>query len=161
LAQTASTRLRADTPTRLQPELSQIYETVRPGRPGMLARDDRWWTYLLADAPALRDGMSPLRCVLAEDASGPRGYALYRTKPSSNDGVPQGTLRLRELVAADPAATAALWSDLLNRDLVGELIAPARPVDDPLLTMLDDPRRARQAVSDALWVRLTDLPAAL
>lgn len=161
LAETASPCLRAGAPTQLQAELAQVYEAVRPGRPGMLARDDRWWASLLADAPALRDGMSPLRCLLAEDASGPRGYALYRTKPSWQDGVAQGTLRLRELLAADPAATAALWSDLLSRDLVGELIAPARPIDDPLLAMLDDPRRAHPAVSDALWVRLTDLPAAL
>jgi predicted acetyltransferase len=105
--------------------------------------------------------MSPLRCLLAEDATGPRGYALYRTKPAWQDGVASGTLRVRELVAADPAATCSLWSDLLDRDLVSEVIAPIRPIDDPLLAMLADPRRAYPAVSDALWVRLTDLPAAL
>ena len=68
---------------------------------------------------------------------------------------------MRELVATDPAATCSLWSDLLDRDLVSEVVAPVRPVDDPLLAMLADPRRAYPAVSDALWVRLTDLPAAL
>jgi predicted acetyltransferase len=64
-------------------------------------------------------------------------------------------------VASDPAAIAALWSDLLDRDLVSEVVAPSRPIDDPLLAMLADPRRAHALVSDALWVRLIDLPAAL
>ncbi len=70
-------------------------------------------------------------------------------------------LRVRELIASGPAVIAALWSDLLTRDLVGEVTAPVRPVDDPLLAMLTDPRRAHPAVSDGLWVRLADVPAAL
>jgi predicted acetyltransferase len=156
-----STHLRAVEPAQARDELACVYQAALPGRPGMLARDDRWWDSMLADPPALRDGMSPLRCLLAEDATGPRGYALYRTKPSWQDGIAAGTLRLRELVATDPVATASLWSDLLNRDLVGEVVAPIRPIDDPLLTLLADPRRAHPTVSDALWVRLLDLPAAL
>jgi predicted acetyltransferase len=36
-----------------------------------------------------------------------------------------------------------------------------RPVDDPLLEMLTDRRRARSQLSDGLWVRLIDVPAAL
>lgn len=161
LGQAGSVSLRAVQPAQARDKLAQVYATALPGRPGMLARDDRWWDSMLADPPALRDGMSPLRCPLAEDATGPAGYALYRTKPSWQDGVAAGTLRLRELVASDPAAIAALWSDLLDRDLVSEVVASSRPIDDPLLAMLADPRRAHALVSDALWVRLIDLPAAL
>ena len=161
LGEAESACLRAVEPAQARDKLARVYAAALPGRPGMLARDDRWWDYMLADPPTLRDGMSPLRCLLAEDATGPRGYALYRTKPSWQDGVPAGTLRLCELVATDPAATSSLWSDLLHRDLVSEVIAPIRPIDDPLLAMLADPRRAHPTVSDALWVRLLDLPAAL
>jgi predicted acetyltransferase len=161
LAQADSPRLRAIQPGQARDELACVYATAVPSRPGMLARDDRWWEAMLADPPALRDGMSPLRGLLAENAAGPVGYALYRTKPSWQDGVATGTLRLRELVATDPAAIASLWSDLLDRDLVGEVVAPNRPIDDPLLAMLADPRRAHSSVTDALWVRLVDLPAAL
>lgn len=161
LGQGGSPRLRAVQPEQTRDKLARVYAAALPTRPGMLARDDRWWDVMLADPPALRDGMSPLRCLLAEDATGPVGYALYRTRPSWEDGVAAGTLRLRELVATDPAATASLWSDLLDRDLVGEVVAPIRPIDDPLLALLADPRRAHPAVSDAVWVRLTDLPAAL
>jgi predicted acetyltransferase len=161
LGQADSPTLRAVQPAQARAKLVRVYATALPHRPGMLARDDRWWDCLLADPPALRDGMSPMRCLLAEDATGPVGYALYRTKPSWQDGVAGGTIRLRELVATDPVTIASLWSDLLDRDLVGEIVAPNRPIDDPLLTMLADPRRARPLVNDALWVRLIDLPAAL
>jgi len=154
-------QLTAAEPAQVQTELAEVYGTVLPSRPGMLARDDRWWDTFLADPPELRGGMSQLRCLLAEDAHGPRGYALYRTKASWDDGLADGTLRVAELMSTDPVATAALWTDLLTRDLIGEVIAPVRPVDDPLLAMLADPRRARASVTDALWVRLIDLPAAI
>ena len=70
-------------------------------------------------------------------------------------------LSVSELIATDAAATAALWTDLLTRDLIGEIVARKRPVDDPLLEMLADRRRARASLTDGLWVRLTDVPAAL
>lgn len=155
-------RLRPAKPIKVQSELAAVYDAVLSTRPGMVARDGRWWDYLLGDPEFQRDGMSPLRCVLAEDKSGPRGYALYRTKPFwEPDGIAAGTLRIRELMSLEPHATARLWTDLLSRDLVGEVIAPLRPVDEPLLAMLADPRRARPGLSDGLWVRLIDLPAAL
>jgi|SRR5271165_1259533 len=161
VAPTAQVCLRAADPAAARSDLVRVFDAVLPRRPGMLARSDAWWDILLSDHPTRRDGMSPLRCLLAEDSAGPRGYALYRTKGSWTDGLADGTIRLRELTALDPVATAALWADLFDRDLVGEVIAWNRPVDDPLLAMLADPRRAQPFVSDALWVRLIDLPAAM
>jgi predicted acetyltransferase len=104
-----------------------------------------------------------MRCVLAEDNDGPRGYALYSGVGRWDDDLflPDGQLDIQELITADPAASAALWGDLLNRDLVTSIRAAIRPVDDPLLFQLADPRRLRPAVIDGLWARLTDLPAAL
>ena len=68
---------------------------------------------------------------------------------------------VRELIAADPAAGAALWHNLLDRDLVTSVTAELRPADDPVLYQLLDQRRARARVADGLWVRIIDLPAAL
>ena len=154
--------LRESEPDRMLPELAKVYDLVLPGRPGMPARDDRWWRNFIADPEFSRDGMAPLRCVLAEDDSGPRGYALYAARPDwADDGIPSHALIIRELMAADPEATAAIWADLLTRDLVGEVRARLRPVDDPLLQLLADRRRARAQLSDGLWIRLTDVPAAL
>ena len=154
--------VRAAEPQLARPELAQVYDMVLPWRPGMMARDERWWTSALADPEWGRCGSAPLRAVVAEDTFGPRGYALYRAEPDwGEDGVAAGTLVIRELVSADPVATAALWTDLLSRDLIGEVHAPLRPVDDPVLQLLADRRRARAYLTDGLWVRLTDVPAAL
>ncbi|HEV3291233.1 MAG TPA: GNAT family N-acetyltransferase [Streptosporangiaceae bacterium] len=157
-----SVRLRAGQPAGVRTELAKVYDAAVPHRPGMMARDERWWHSVLADPESSRRGMSPLKCLLAGDESGPRGYALYRTKPDwDENGLPCGSLSVRELIAADGAAAAALWADLLTRDLIGEVVARQRPVDDPLLDMLADRRRARAYLTDGLWVRLTDIPAAL
>jgi predicted acetyltransferase len=155
-------RLQAAEPTELRTELAKVYDSAVPHRPGMIARDERWWQAVLDDPEFVRRGSSPQKCLLAVDASGPRGYALYRTRPDwDEDGLPYGSLSVRELVAADAAAAAALWTDLLTRDLIGEVIARRRPVDDPLLEMLADRRRARAALADGLWIRLIDVGAAL
>jgi predicted acetyltransferase len=114
------------------------------------------------DPPDRRRGTSPLHCMLAEDDGGPRGYALYSAMPRWADtGLPDSSLSVREMVCADPAAAAALAADLLSRDLTAEFNFRDRPVDDPLLAQLADPRRARPRLRDALWVRVIDVPGAL
>ena len=155
-------QLRGAEPSELRTELAKVYDSVVPRRPGMIARDERWWQAVLDDPEFVRRGMSPQKCLLAGDASGPRGYALYRTRPDwDEDGLPYGGLSVRELITTDAAATAALWADLLTRDLIGEVVARNRPVDDPLLDLLADRRRARAYLTDGLWIRLIDVGAAL
>jgi predicted acetyltransferase len=156
-------RLRLAEPADARAELSKVYETVLPVRPGFFARTEPWWQKVLFDPEEEREGASPLRCLLAEDDSGPRGYALYSGRGGWHDAtfLPDGSLTVRELVAADPAAGAALWADLLSRDLTVEFVAHQRPSDDPLLFQLADPRRVRSVVSDGLWARITDAPKAL
>jgi predicted acetyltransferase len=155
-------RLRGGSPPDLVADMGKVHAAAVPRRPGMLARDERWWRAMVNDPQVYRSGMSAQKCLLAEDDSGPLGYALYRTKPDwGGDGLPSGKVAIREFIAGDTAAAAALWTDLLTRDLVGEVTAYQRPVDDPLLDMLADRRRARSRLTDGLWVRLTDVPAAL
>jgi predicted acetyltransferase len=36
-----------------------------------------------------------------------------------------------------------------------------RPVDEPLLDLLEDPRRLRRTTTDSLWLRFLDIPTAL
>jgi predicted acetyltransferase len=159
----AALRLRIVEPTAAATELAKVYDTVLQNQPGFFTRNDAWWDRLLNDPEEDRQGFSPQRCVLAEDDSGPRGYALYSGKSRWEDDtfLPDSVLSVKELVAADPAAGAALWRDLLSRDLLSEITARLRPADDPVLYQLLDPRRARLQVHDGLWVRIIDLPAAL
>ena len=156
-------RLRLMDPPAALPELVKVYDAVLPSRPGFIARNELWWRAVVDDPPAhRRPGASPLHCVLAEDDSGPRGYALYSAASRWDDtSLPDAALTVREMVGADAAASAALAADLLSRDLTAEFRLRGRPVDDPLLYQLADPRRARPRLTDALWARIIDVPGAL
>ncbi len=154
-------RLRLTEPEAALPELAKVYDAVLPTRPGFFARNDAWWRRVVYDPADQRAGAGPLRCLLAEDGSGPRGYALYSGVDHWAEFLPENVLTVRELMAVDSATGAALWSDLLSRDLTSEFRIQRRPVDDPLLYQLTDPRRARPSLNDGLWVRLVDVPAAL
>jgi predicted acetyltransferase len=143
-------------------DLAKVYDQVLPTRPGLFARDERWWQSALYDSAHWRGGRGPLRCVLAEDDDGPCGFATYSVQPSwDSDALPDASLGIRELMATDARASAALWADLLSRDLVGEITARLRPADDPLLHQVSDLRRVRAQQSDGLWVRLVDVGTAL
>ena len=156
-------RLRIAEPELARAELAKVYEQVLGERPGFFARNEAWWDRALTDEPESREGGSPLRCVLAEDAASPRGYALFsgRGRWDEDGFLPDGAIEVREVITADPAATAAIWGDLLSRDLTTEFHVPMRPVDDPLLHLLADPRRVRTRITDGLWVRLVDVAGAL
>jgi predicted acetyltransferase len=155
-------RLRIVEPQRATAELALVYGSVQRERPGMPARDDRWWEQILWDPEHRRAGGGPLRGLIAGDDAGPRGYALYSASADwAEDGLPYGRLQVRELMATDAATYAAIWNDLLSRDLIGEVRARMRPVDEPLLHLLADPRRARPKLSDGMWVRLVSVPEAL
>ncbi|HLK00044.1 MAG TPA: GNAT family N-acetyltransferase, partial [Streptosporangiaceae bacterium] len=156
-------RVRLVAPSSAREALASVYDQVRASRPGFFARNTAWWDRVLSDPEASRGRAGPLRCVLASDSAGPRGYALYAGTQQWEDDtfLPSSTLAVRELVAADAAASAALWGDLLSRDLTTSFRADLRPADDPLLYQLADPRRTRPTISDGLWVRLVDVAAAL
>jgi predicted acetyltransferase len=157
-----SLRLRIAEPLSARAELAKVYDLALADRPGLYARTEPWWDRLLTDLHS-EDGSSQIRCVLAEDDSGPRAYAVFTSTErwDEDTGLPCGVLEVSEAIATDPAATVALWGNLLSQDLVSEFHARMRPVDDPLLYLLADPRRLRSVVSDGLWVRLVDVRRAL
>jgi predicted acetyltransferase len=154
-------RLRIAEPEAALPALAKVYDAVLATRPGMFGRTDAWWRVMIYDPAEQRHGAGPLRCLLAEDASGPRGYALYSGTDTWSDFLPENVLTVRELMAADPGASAALCTDLLSRDLTTEFRLSRRPADDPLQYQLADPRRTRPQLHDNLWVRIVDVPRAL
>ncbi|WP_345941171.1 sterol carrier protein domain-containing protein [Microbacterium sp. Se63.02b] len=65
------------------------------------------------------------------------------------------------LVGETPAAVAALWRYALQHDLVDEVTADLRPLDDPLPWLVADSRGVTQVLHDHGWLRILDLPAAL
>jgi predicted acetyltransferase len=156
-------RLRVAKPGEELPALRTVFDAVRISRPGLYARSDLRWRYeVLADDDHDRRGAGPLRCVIAEDADGPRGYALFRVKGGATDhDVPDGEVRLAELFATDPAAYAMVWRSVLDRDLCSRVFACSRPVDDPLVHLLAEPRHLNAGWLDELWVRVVDVDRAM
>jgi predicted acetyltransferase len=164
--------LRADAPSdpalrlRLVPAedwklTADVYAAAAAARPGMIARDERWHRRAASDFPSLREGRSALRCVVAEDDTGLRGYARYNTKPDWSTPVPSGTVNVREVIAVDGAALAALYRYLFDLDLMGVTDLWNVPVDSPLLHWLNNARATKPIWQDALYVRLVDVGTAL
>ena len=156
-------RPRIAEPRSAHAEMGKVYEQAMAERPGLYARTEPWWDRLTHDPDS--DDAPPMRCVLVEDDAGPRGYALFtsegRWEWEEGTFLPAGVLDVLEAIAVDPAAAAALWRDLLTRDLISTFRLHMLAVDDPLLDLLADSRLGRPRLSDGLWVRLVDVPRAL
>lgn len=153
---------RVTEPGNVRDEVAHVFREQSPRRPGEIERGDAWWGKTLHDPDYRQREAGPRRCVLAHDSDRSRGYALYRVRDRwADDWVPDQELTIEELHATDPAAYAELWRHLLERDLVGAVVARGRPVDDPLLRLLADPRRAHPRLVDHLWLRIVDVGPAL
>jgi predicted acetyltransferase len=140
-----------------------VWQELMTQRPGVFSRSPEWWELrVVADRPERRGGAGPKRFVVAEREGAVRGYAIYRHKPSWEQGVPAGELRVWEAIGADARATAALWRYLLDVDWTATIHASLLPPDHPLLLLLAaEPRRLRYRLGDGLWIRLVDVRAAL
>ena len=137
-----------------------VYQAVAATRPGMLARSDNWWEYrVLLDPEEARHGATEHRRAVCSRAGRPVGYVLYRWLP--DDAAGTITVQIIELLGVDSLAERQLWQFLFGTDLVTSFRYWNQPVDDSLNWWLEQPRRAQRAVDDALWLRLTDVPAAL
>jgi predicted acetyltransferase len=154
-------RLRLVEPDAARKEFASVYERLRPARVGWSSRNEAWWSYVLADIPSHREGATPLYGVVYETADGPAGYALWRTKDNWNPYGPDGQVQVRHLAAADPDAYLALWRFLFSIDLTRHVAVQCAALDEPLQYLVDEPRRLGASIGDGLWIRLTDVPAAL
>jgi predicted acetyltransferase len=146
----------------LREEGLALVERVRLDTPGQIEFSGHLWERLLGlngDSPKPDRG---LRFVRYDDSAGrPQGFAVYRVVESPA-GMPARTLQVQYLVAANPGAYAGLWRFLLEMDLVTEVHASLRSVDEPFVWCITDARAARKASErDHLWARILDPEAAL
>lgn len=158
-----SVRLRLADPVGSSPACEELYAATVLRRPGALERAPGWERVPLLDAPGARDGISPLQCVLAEDGESGKllGYARYAVRSTWEGGIPSGTVKVRDVEAVSPQVYARLWAFLLDLDLTDTVTIRSRPVDDPLLHLVADPRRLESRIGDAMFLRLVDVGAAL
>jgi predicted acetyltransferase len=157
----AEGRLRLAAPASVRKEIEEVFARVWSSTPGMSSRTESWWTRRLSDPEWRRQGTTPLRAVVFEDASGVTGYALWRVKPSWNAKGPTSEVYVTEVLATTPAGYAELWRFLLAIDLTRSVKADLVGIEEPLLYLVDSPESLGLRYIDGLWVRLVDLPRAL
>lgn len=142
------------------PMIRSVYDRARRLRPGGLDLDDRWFEWLLFVGKRDEDE-PPFWAVHESDEGEPDAFAVYKVKHEWPGSVPKLELSVELLLAATPQAHADIWRYVCDIDLVHHVKAWNRPIDEPLLHLLREPRRLGFRVEDGMWIRLVDVPAAL
>ncbi|MEV7609424.1 GNAT family N-acetyltransferase [Microbacterium sp. NPDC089320] len=143
----------------LAAELGAVHDRVRTHRGGQIPGWPSRWTGIAGLSPSDTD-RDQVRGIRFLDADGVVRGAMAFTL-SERTGSFRFALHVRLLVAETPEATAALWGFALQHDLVDEVTADLRPLDDALPWLVRDPRGVTQTVHDHGWLRLLDLATAL
>ncbi|WP_329568923.1 GNAT family N-acetyltransferase [Kitasatospora sp. NBC_01266] len=138
----------------------EIYERIWRGRPGGIRRPAEW----MARAKARLATSHGTYFAVHSGSDGDDGYVRYQASLDWGYDRPElhGRLDVGDLHAATPEALAGLWRFVLDMDLVTEVHARERAMDEPLEWLLLDPRACRTTVvSDELWLRLLNVEEAL
>jgi predicted acetyltransferase len=141
------------------PLMRPVYDAERSRRPGMIAMDDRWWDLLFFESEKDKD--EPIVYAVHDTDGTVDGYCTYKVKHDWPDSIAKNQLTVRQLVGSTPQAWADLWRYVFDIDLVHSVNAWNRPVDEPLLHLMQEPRRLRFSLKDGLYIRLVDVQAAL
>jgi predicted acetyltransferase len=139
-----------------------IVERVRLGTPGQIDYSGYLWERMLGLVGDDKEPARHLRAVRYDDRHGePQGFAIYRVTESAANYAAH-TLDVKYLVSATDDAYAGLWRYLLEVDLVSEVTASLRSVDEAVAWQVSDFRAVRTAQQrDHLWTRILDVKVAL
>jgi predicted acetyltransferase len=140
-------------PANITNDLPEVFRRSTKDRPGVFQKSGYLWEREKQAPEHRQGGQGGLFYIAYEDGGRIDGYAKYRT--SGN------TLTVNELMATTTEANAALWRFCFDLDLVTRTEAERRPVDDPMLWMLADPRQLQRITRDGLWLRLVDVAESL
>jgi predicted acetyltransferase len=128
--------------------------------PGGVERDLSWRDYSFATVGEDKD--KPWFYAIHRSEEGePDAYAVYTMKHEWPRSVPSGKITVSECVASTASGYAGIWRYLFDVDLVATVETWNRPVDEPLLHLLREPRRLHFTVNDGFWLRVVDVVAAL
>lgn len=143
----------------LATDMGVVHERARRGVPGRIPGWRGRWEEHAGASPAVK-ARDAVRGVHYLDETGEVRGALAYTL-AERGGTARFALTVRLLVAETPDAAAALWGFALQHDLVDEVTAALRPIDDPVPWLVHDPRAVTQVVHDHGWLRILDVPGAL
>ncbi|MCO1580689.1 GNAT family N-acetyltransferase [Crossiella sp. SN42] len=143
-------------PEELETLLPSVYHGLDRSRPGWQERSEHYWSLALARH---RGGDEYLVGAVHTGPAGPDGYVVYTTGRNERGRY----LEIRDLHADNPGAQAGLWRFLLGVDLAVEVVTDdPLAMDLPLEALLTDRDAVRTTgVTDEIWLRLIDVPAAL
>ncbi|MGH9050251.1 MAG: GNAT family N-acetyltransferase [Acidimicrobiia bacterium] len=139
----------------------EIFDRARRVRPGAVSRIPEWWSdqFFWLDE---KEAGTRFFATYESPARALDGFASYRIVEKWESNLGRNRLELGDLVTVTPEARTALWRYLCDIDLVETIATGACPVDEPLRWLLVESRRFQVTqLSDELWVRLLDVPAAL
>lgn len=141
------------------PVIQGIYDAATALRAGMLTTTPHWFRWRMTHIES--DGPEPWFYAVHSQEGKPDGFAVYKVKQEWIEFTPRSELTVRELHALTPEVAADLWRFIFDLDLIHTVKADRRPVDEPLLLQLAEPRRLRARLVDGLYVRLVDVAVAL
>lgn len=135
------------------PAIDAIWQRFRTVRAGEAAKSRSDHEYFVESGKLASDGYTASSYLSHRD-----GFAVYRMKMHWNDGHPAHSVFVSELAAVTGEAHAALWHALLSLDLVGSITSRIVPIDDPLSSLLENPRALRTTdLSDGAWLNVRDV----
>jgi predicted acetyltransferase len=143
-----------------RPILEGIYREFRRPRNLMVDRAPQLWDARLRD--------KKLRFGVYHNAAGDStGYLAFTTRergPTPNtlwEPGPDQTMEIRDAIALDPDAERGLWNFVASHDLVARARWWNFDPNSAALFYLLEPRDLRMVVGDGIWMRVTDVEAAL
>ena len=139
-------------PERAREVFPEVYRGAAANRAGVVRPPKPWWDAYL-EVPSKGETGKASNFYIEYRESEVEGCALYRIK--------DGIVTVRQLVACTDAAYAALWRYCFDIDLIKTIEAWGRPINDPLIWMLNDARALERKPFDCTWLRLVDVPKAL
>jgi predicted acetyltransferase len=132
--------------------VTALWDRYRRTRAGEVSRVPAWQELLVHRRSTASGGQSAAFHLRHDD-----GYASYRVTTVTTDGMAANEVELAELVACTPEAHLALWTTILDLDLVGPITTRRLALDDPLPYLLVNSRAVRtQSLTDYLWVSPRD-----
>ncbi|MEV0647221.1 GNAT family N-acetyltransferase [Phytomonospora sp. NPDC050363] len=160
---TVSGRIREITPEQARENLPEVYAEAVGQRPGLSTRPNGWWDKRLQDPQSQRHGAGARRVLVHENTEGAvDGYVLWRSEMKWGEAGPAYNLIVEEFIAADTDVYLALWHFLSGLDFAATFTwRRGAAFDERLRHLVGEPRHLQPRFTDALWIRLVDLPAAL
>ncbi|WP_446664946.1 GNAT family N-acetyltransferase [Flexivirga sp. B27] len=127
---------------------------------GSVVREPETYEMFARDTPQTLRDTEPQRLLFAVRDGVDVGYAWFRRKEKWDEGRPDGTVEVGELIG-DPATELALLRRLVDLDLTSSVVLNHRGMDDPAFAWTGGDRGIHGPTWDSLWVRLVDLPLAM